>query len=86
MPSKKSAKTVLYETGDRATVTVGDESIHAIVSIAVRTTPVDPARRWRVLCRRADDGTPIARPYLCEDDDSGRFLHPAADTANVPRV
>lgn len=50
-----------------------------IVTAILTTSSEAPSRRWRVMCRRADDGASVPRPLYCDGDGTGHFMRRAAD-------
>ena len=66
-----------YSLGDRITVRLdGHEPRVAIVDSLIETTSLDPARRWRVICRWHDDDAVVDVPVHCDDDGHGPFVEP----------
>lgn len=66
-----------YQAGETVIVTVDGEDREAVVSMLVETNAMDPTRRWRLLCRWADEpeGT-IETPLYCDSEGTSPEVKP----------
>ncbi len=77
-----------YAAGDLVLITNGERTRIAVVSSYVETTSLDDGRRWRLLCRWADDPESIVDELVyCDSDGIGDKVRPADELARErPRV
>lgn len=69
-----------YKANESVLVTIDGEDREAVVSLVVQTEALDPTRRWRLLCRWADEpGVSIEMPLYCDDNGCGPGISPMGD-------
>lgn len=73
-----------YRNGDLVELSIdGELPRPALVTAAIVTTSLDPDRRWRLMCRWQDDGTPVEAPLYCRDDGIGPCIRPLGGRATA---